>query len=54
MTVDFEELNLRLRSYLPEEKVSYDQFKSGTGPHLLLQQLMTITRRGLSAREEIR
>ena len=29
--VDFEELNLRLRSYLPEEKSSYDQFKSGQG-----------------------
>jgi ferredoxin--NADP+ reductase len=29
--VDFEELNLRLRSYLPEEKVSYDQFKTGQG-----------------------
>jgi ferredoxin--NADP+ reductase len=29
--VDFEELNLRLRSYLPEEKVSYDQFLSGQG-----------------------
>jgi len=29
--VDFEELTLRLRSYLPEEKVSYDQFLSGQG-----------------------
>jgi ferredoxin--NADP+ reductase len=29
--VDFEELNLRLRSYLPEEKESYDQFKAGQG-----------------------
>jgi ferredoxin/flavodoxin---NADP+ reductase len=29
--VDFEELNLRLRSYLPEEKASYDAFKSGQG-----------------------
>jgi ferredoxin/flavodoxin---NADP+ reductase len=29
--VDFEELNLRLRSYLPEEKASYDQFKAGQG-----------------------
>jgi ferredoxin--NADP+ reductase len=27
--VDFEELNLRLRSYLPEEKVSYSQFLAG-------------------------
>jgi ferredoxin--NADP+ reductase len=27
--VDFEELNLRLRSYLPEEKLSYNQFQSG-------------------------
>jgi hypothetical protein len=26
--VDFDELNLRLRSYLPEEKTSYDQFKA--------------------------
>ena len=29
--VDFEELTLRLRSYLPEEKVSYDQFLAGQG-----------------------
>jgi ferredoxin--NADP+ reductase len=29
--VDFEELSLRLRSYLPEEKVSYDQFLAGPG-----------------------
>ncbi len=29
--VDFEELTLRLRSYLPEEKISYDQFLSGQG-----------------------
>jgi ferredoxin--NADP+ reductase len=27
--VDFEELSLRLRSYLPEEKTSYDQFLAG-------------------------
>jgi len=30
--VDFEELTLRLRSYLPEETLSYDQFKSQHGP----------------------
>ena len=30
--VDFEELTLRLRSYLPEEKVSYEQFQSEHGP----------------------
>jgi ferredoxin/flavodoxin---NADP+ reductase len=30
--VDFDELNLRLRSYLTEERVSYEQFKSGQ-PH---------------------
>jgi ferredoxin--NADP+ reductase len=29
--VDYEELTLRLRSYLPEEKVSYDQFLAGPG-----------------------
>ena len=29
--VDFEELTLRLRSYLAEEKLSYDQFKSQLG-----------------------
>jgi ferredoxin--NADP+ reductase len=29
--VDFDELSLRLRSYLPEEKASYDQFLSGPG-----------------------
>ena len=29
--VDFEELNLRLRSYLPEERVSYEQFQAGQG-----------------------
>ena len=29
--VDYEELTLRLRSYLPEEKVSYDQFLAGQG-----------------------
>ncbi len=29
--VDYEELTLRLRSYLPEEKVSYDQFLAGHG-----------------------
>jgi ferredoxin--NADP+ reductase len=29
--VDFEELTLRLRSYLPEEKVSYDQFQAAHG-----------------------
>jgi ferredoxin--NADP+ reductase len=29
--VDFEELTLRLRSYLPEEKVSYDQFQEQHG-----------------------
>jgi ferredoxin--NADP+ reductase len=29
--VDFEELALRLRSYLPEEKASYDQFLAGPG-----------------------
>jgi ferredoxin--NADP+ reductase len=29
--VDFEELALRLRSYLPEEKASYDQFLAGQG-----------------------
>jgi ferredoxin--NADP+ reductase len=28
---DFEELTLRLRSYLPEEKVSYDEFKGAHG-----------------------
>jgi len=30
--VDFEELTLRLRSYLPEEKASYDQFLAAQGP----------------------
>jgi ferredoxin--NADP+ reductase len=29
--VDFEELTLRLRSYLPEEKISYDQFQTAQG-----------------------
>jgi ferredoxin--NADP+ reductase len=29
--VNFEELTMRLRSYLGEEKVSYDQFKEGHG-----------------------
>ncbi len=29
--VDFEELTLRLRSYLPEEKLSYEQFKASQG-----------------------
>uniref|UniRef100_A0A7C3ZC05 Sulfide/dihydroorotate dehydrogenase-like FAD/NAD-binding protein n=1 Tax=Desulfobacca acetoxidans TaxID=60893 RepID=A0A7C3ZC05_9BACT len=29
--VDFEELNLRLRSYLPEEKLAYDRFKAAMG-----------------------
>ncbi|MDI6853202.1 MAG: sulfide/dihydroorotate dehydrogenase-like FAD/NAD-binding protein [Deltaproteobacteria bacterium] len=28
---DFEELTLRLRSYLPEEKIAYDQFKAQHG-----------------------
>ena len=28
---DFEELTLRLRSYLPEEKVSFDEFKAAHG-----------------------
>jgi ferredoxin--NADP+ reductase len=30
--VDFEELTLRLRSYLELEKVSYDLFKEAHGP----------------------
>jgi ferredoxin--NADP+ reductase len=30
--VDWDELNLRLTSYLVEEKVSYDQFKASHAP----------------------